>query len=50
MGITSENIAEKYKLTRKEQDEFALQSNLRAAAAQKAGKVDFLSLLLCGLD
>lgn len=37
MGITSENIAEKYGITRKEQDEFALESNRRALAAIKAG-------------
>jgi len=37
MGITSENVAAKYGLTRKEQDEFALASNLKAAAAQKNG-------------
>ena len=35
MGITSENIAEKYGITRKEQDEFALMSNQRALAAIK---------------
>jgi len=35
MGVTSENIAEKYGITRKEQDEFALMSNQRALAAIK---------------
>ena len=37
MGITSENIAEKYGITREEQDKFALMSNQRALAATKDG-------------
>jgi len=37
MGVTSENIAEKYGITRKEQDEIALMSNQRALAATKNG-------------
>ena len=37
MGITSENIAEKYGITREEQDGFALTSNQRALAAIKDG-------------
>jgi len=37
MGMTSENIAEKYGITRKEQDELALLSNQRALAAMKNG-------------
>jgi acetyl-CoA C-acetyltransferase len=37
MGMTSENIAEKYGISRKEQDEFALESNNRAMAAIKDG-------------
>ena len=37
MGNTGEIIAHKYGLTRQEIDEFALQSNLKAAAAQKNG-------------
>jgi acetyl-CoA C-acetyltransferase len=37
MGITSENIAEKYGITREEQDRFALESNNRALAAIKDG-------------
>jgi acetyl-CoA C-acetyltransferase len=37
MGNTGEIIAQKYGLTRNEIDEFALQSNLRAAAATKNG-------------
>jgi acetyl-CoA C-acetyltransferase len=37
MGLTSENIAEKYGISRKEQDEFSLESNNRALAAIKSG-------------
>ncbi len=37
MGLTSENIAEKYGITREEQDELALMSNQRALAAIKNG-------------
>jgi len=35
MGITGENVAEKYKISREEQDEFALNSHRKAAAAWK---------------
>lgn len=38
MGITAENVAEKYGITREMQDEFALRSQNLAEAAQKAGK------------
>ncbi|MBN1572205.1 MAG: acetyl-CoA C-acetyltransferase [Deltaproteobacteria bacterium] len=38
MGITAENIAEQWKLTREEQDEFGLESQLRAERAIKEGK------------
>lgn len=38
MGITAENIAEQFKIGRTEQDEFAANSQQKAAAAQKAGK------------
>jgi len=37
MGLTSENIAEKFAITREEQDEFALMSNQRALTAIKGG-------------
>ena len=40
MGITSENVVEKFGLTRKSQDEFAVQSHKKAAAAQKNGYYD----------
>jgi len=37
MGLTSENIAEKYGISREEQDKVALMSNQRALAAIKSG-------------
>lgn len=37
-GVTAENVAEKYHVTREEQDHFALQSHQKACAAIKAGK------------
>jgi acetyl-CoA acetyltransferase family protein len=38
MGNTAENLAERFAITREEQDHWAWQSNMRAAAAQKDGK------------
>jgi acetyl-CoA C-acetyltransferase len=38
MGLTAENLAEKYKISRQEQDEFAVLSNQRAAKAIDEGK------------
>lgn len=38
MGVTAENIAEKYGITRQEQDEFALASQHKAEKAIKEGK------------
>lgn len=38
MGITAENIAERYHITREEQDEYAVLSQKRASEAKKAGK------------
>ena len=38
MGITAENVAKKFNVSRAEQDEFALASQNKAEAAQKAGK------------
>ncbi len=38
MGITAENIAKRYNITREDQDVFGLMSHNRAEAAQKAGK------------
>ena len=37
MGITAENVAEKWGITRKEQDDFALSSQTKAEKAQKNG-------------
>jgi len=39
MGITGENVAEKYGITRKEQDEFAYESHRKAIAAMKECRV-----------
>jgi acetyl-CoA C-acetyltransferase len=38
MGVTAENVARKYEIARAEQDEFALQSQMKAEAAIKDGK------------
>ena len=38
MGITAENVAEKYQVTRKEQDKFAFNSQEKALNAQKQNK------------
>ncbi len=38
MGVTAENVAKKFNVSRTEQDEFALASQNKAEAAQKAGK------------
>jgi len=38
MGVTAENVASKWQITRREQDEFALLSQTKAEKAQKEGK------------
>ncbi|CAI1085317.1 acetyl-CoA C-acetyltransferase [Serratia quinivorans] len=38
MGITAENLAEKYAISRSEQDEFALRSQQKTQAAQQVGR------------
>jgi acetyl-CoA C-acetyltransferase len=38
MGVTAENVAKEYVVTREEQDEFAVQSQNKTEAAQKAGR------------
>jgi len=38
MGVTAENIAEKWNITKEDQDKFALNSQLKTEAAIKAGK------------
>jgi acetyl-CoA acetyltransferase family protein len=40
MGETAENVAERYSISRQEQDEFALRSHQRAVAAAEAGRFD----------
>ena len=40
MGETGENVAERYDISREEQDRFALQSHQRAIAAQEEGRFD----------
>ncbi|KAF0122658.1 MAG: acetyl-CoA acetyltransferase [Methylocystaceae bacterium] len=38
MGVTAENVARQWQITREQQDEFAVKSQNKAEAAQKAGK------------
>ena len=38
MGVTAENVAKEYQITRDQQDAFAVASQHKASAAQKAGK------------
>jgi acetyl-CoA C-acetyltransferase len=38
MGITAENVAQKYQITREAQDEFAVASQNKASAASKSGR------------
>lgn len=40
MGQTAEVVAKEFSISREEQDQFALQSHLKAAAAQKSGRLD----------
>ena len=40
MGQTAENVAEKWQISRDQQDQFAVASQNKAEAAQKAGKFD----------
>lgn len=40
MGVTAENVAKEYGITREEQDKFAALSQNKAEAAQKAGRFD----------
>ena len=39
MGQTAENLVEKYKITRKDQDAFSYRSHMKAATAQKSGRL-----------
>ncbi len=38
MGVTAENVARQWQITREQQDDFAVKSQNKAEAAQKAGK------------
>jgi acetyl-CoA acyltransferase len=40
MGETAENVAKQYQITRADQEEFAVQSHAKAAAAQAAGRFE----------
>lgn len=40
MGETAENLCDKYKISREEQDEFAIESHMKASRAQKNGWFD----------
>ena len=40
MGLTAENVAEEFNISREDQDEFGYRSHMRAIAAQDAGKFD----------
>ena len=40
MGLTAENVAKQWKVSREAQDQFALDSHLKALAAQQAGDFD----------
>ena len=48
MGVTAENVAAKWQITRKDQDEFALSSQNKAEKAQKEGKfkTEIVSVIL----
>lgn len=40
MGLTAEAVAEKYKVSREDQDEFAYNSHMKALAGQKSGRLN----------
>lgn len=50
MGITAENVAAKYGLTREDLDKMAVESHKKAAIAQDAGKFDSEIITLEGVD
>ncbi len=49
MGQTAENVARQYQITRAEQEEFAVSSHAKAAAAQAAGKLDAEIVVINGV-
>jgi len=50
MGITSENVAEKFGVTREEQDRLAVMSNARAAAAKHKFRAEIVPVLAMWKD
>jgi acetyl-CoA acyltransferase len=50
MGETAENVATKYQITRAQQEAFAVESQIRAAAAHAAGKLDDEIVPIKGAD
>lgn len=50
MGLTAENVAARYGVTRREMEKLAVESHRRAAAAQDAGKFDGEIVPLTGVD
>ncbi len=50
MGLTAENVATRYGVSRREMDEMAVESHRRAAAAQDAGLFDEEIVPLPGVD
>ena len=50
MGITAENIVKHYGITRKEMDEFAVASHLKAKAARDSGKLAPSVIPVMGVD
>jgi acetyl-CoA C-acetyltransferase len=50
MGETGENVAERWEVSREDQDAFALRSQRRWAAAREAGRFDDELVLVEGLD
>ena len=52
MGTTAENVAKKYQITRKSQQDFAISSHQKASAAQSSGKFDdeIITINQCSKD
>lgn len=50
MGITAENVAQRYHITRPEMEEMAYESHKRAAAAQDAGYLNRSIVPVCAAD
>jgi|GEM_PF-5017167 acetyl-coA C-acyltransferase fadA len=50
MGLTAENVAEKYKVSRKDQDKSSIESHKKVASAIQTGKFKDEIIALDGLD